>query len=180
MLNYYEWNYGLENDSDPRAPHPLDEADLGKQGWKKIDEKDIPNPIREDMARVQLSHADHRGWHTEYHPELKRYRIVGFKDEGYGKWSRIHKAYPKVTLGRLAHSVAGSTAGKVGGALLGAGTAAAVGYRYLKGRGKRAADAARSAEKGWSTGKKIGVGAAGAAGLGAVGYGGYRMTRDDD
>ena len=37
-------------------------------------------------------------------------------------------------------------------------------------------DAVKAAEKGWSTGKKAAVGAAGVVGAGAVGYGGYRST----
>ena len=57
---------------------------------------------------------------------------------------------------------------------LGGVTAAGLSYRYLKGKGRRAADAARAAEKGWSTGAKV---AAGAAGLGAVGYGIKRLTK---
>ena len=59
---------------------------------------------------------------------------------------------------------------------LGVGAAAGVGYKYLKGRGKRAADVVKDAHKGWSTGKKGIIGAATTVGTGAVvGYGVKRL-----
>lgn len=171
MLTYDEFNYGLEAKRiNPEDNHADNE---NKTKWRLItDHNELTPEEKEKLAQFQIAHSDYDKWALHRHKEDGTLHIAGYKLKENGNWQRVenfvHKETPSLRKGRVA------------GTLLGIGGAAALGYHYLKGRGKKAVVAVKKANKEWSTGKKAAVGAAGAAGLGAVGYGGYRMTHDDD
>ena len=139
MLNYSEFNYGLESSEDNRTPD--------KEGWKQIKPEEIPSKIRADLDAHQLADIDHDGIMYHHNPTTNQYRITLYKHHGNNEWT-----YNEKVVGY--HHRLELRKGRVAGTLLGIGGAAALGYHYLKGRGKKAAVAVKKANKEWSTGKK--------------------------